>query len=1074
MANRLIDNKQYGLVGDVLKESLHVDSKLTVAAAYFTLFAFWELKKELSDIEEFRFLFTQPTFVDAKKGQDKIKENGRNLFGVEEELKYKMDLNQAYIARELFKWLKKKASIKSFKNQKMNDSIYFIEAPANEDICLKGPSNLDMAGLGYTNSQLVMLNQLIIDSQFNQQMKIQIERLWNNEEAVEDVKEAVLKKLELLYKDNSPEFIYFVTIYNVFKDFLDEAGEEGMLQSKTGFQSTLVWNKLYNFQKDGVVGAINKIEKYGGCIIADSVGLGKTFEALAVIKYYELKNNKVLVLAPKKLRENWSIYRQQSDIRNPLANDRFGYDILNHTDLTRNGGMSGDIDLDYVNWGNYDLLVIDESHNFRNKNVKEDRDTRYSKLMEAVIKSGVKTKVLLLSATPVNNQLDDLRTQIEFITEDRDDGLKDTTGIDSIKKVTARAQRAFNNWGDLEESERTTARLLEMLDFDYFKLLDSLTIARSRKHIEKYYNMSDIGKFPKREKPITIKPTIDLQNQFPPMEEIYREILRLNMTVYKPMSYVLPHRRDYYENLYDTVVKGGKSRFRQVDREHSLIYLVMSGLLKRLESSIHSFTLTLSKIETKILNDLLKIKQNQAPIFEDGSDLLEDLEEDVTIGEKIKIDLRDIDLIRWEQDLKRDLEGIQMILTIAREIDETRDAKLKDLKQLIAQKVTYPINLGNKKIIIFTSYADTAKYLYRHLSPWIKSQFGLHSAMVTGSGNPSSTMKIKKIDLNSVMLNFSPKSKERDKLQHGTQEEIDILIATDCISEGQNLQDCDYLINFDIHWNPVRIIQRFGRIDRLGSTNEKIQLVNFWPSVELDEYINLENRVKNRMKMLDMSSTGEEDVLSGGEMKDLEFRRKQLEQLQKEVTDMEDINGNITLTDFTLDDFRMDVVNLSKKYEHLMEETPTGIYGIVQNRLESLKEEIRSGVIFCLKRLDVYDDGEEDNSIYPYYLVYVTVSGEVHYNFTHVKKTLDIYRSLCNGNTDLQRELIEVFNQETKSSKRMEKYSELLKVATDDILGKATEITQNSLFTLTDFSFFDTLTNQTHAEFEILTFLVVR
>ena len=1076
VSNRLIDNKQYGLVGDVLKESLQEGSKLTVMAAHFTLYAFEELKDELSKLDEFRFLFTQPTFIENKFHKEQIKQNERKIFGLDEEISYQMNLNQAYVAREFSKWLKKKGEVKSFVSKNMNDSLYYVESNNAEDICLKGPSAFSAPGLGYVNSESVMLNQMIVESKFNQQIKNQIDYIWNDEKMVKDVKADILKKLECLYEDHSPEFLYFVTLYNIFKTFLEENEQGEVIQSATGFKNTVVWNKLYNFQRDGVVGAINKINKFGGCIIADSVGLGKTFEALAVIKYYELNNHKVLVLCPKKLRENWLVYRQQNDIRNPLADDRFSYDLLNHTDLSRNGGKSGDIDLDYVNWGNYGLVVIDESHNFRNNTARNDRETRYSKLMNNIIKSGIKTKVLMLSATPVNNHLQDLRNQISFITEENDQALVQTAEIESINKVISQAQSAFNQWGKLSENERTTESLLELLDFDYFKLLDSLTIARSRKHIEKYYNVKDIGQFPKRLRPITVKSEIDTNHQFPAVEEIYREILGLNMAIYSPMRYVLPHKRAEYEQKYDTIVKGGKSVFKQSDRERSLIYLITSGLLKRLESSIYSFNLTLSKIQSKIdytLDSVTKFDQYSVELEDEK--VLDDELEDFTVGDKVSIKLSDLDVIKWRQDLEEDLGRINNILIHSTSITSKRDQKLQQLKELMMNKFNHPINGENKKIIIFTAYADTAKYLYEQLSSWTLENYQLHTALVTGSDNPKTTFKMKKVDLNSVLVNFSPISKERGKLQN-VDGEIDILIATDCISEGQNLQDCDYLINYDIHWNPVRIIQRFGRVDRLGSRNEQIQLINFWPSVELDEYINLENRVKQRMKMLDLSATGEDDVIAedSNTMKDLEYRRNQLVQLQDAVIDLEDVQGSVSLTDFTMDDFRMDLMNLGKKYENYLENIPPAMFALVKNQNEQLKDEIKPGVIFCLKRVECYDDNNESNPIYPYYLVYVTEDQEVYYSYSQVKKILDLYRSLCNGTDKILKELVHSFNKETKFNKKMDDYQELLKIATDEIIGKSNEEEVNSIFSFSGLNLFNTSQTQNKESFEVITYLIIK
>lgn len=1077
MEEKLIDNKQYGRVGDVLKRNIKENSKLSITASYFTLYAFQELKEELSKIDSLRFIYTEPTFVknDNKNIMKKIKENENKLFGVEEELKGRCTLNQSYIARELAKWLKKKVEIKTLKNTKMNGALCHIDS-GGKSVSITGATSLSGPSLGYINSKPMYLNIYTDDNELNSTLKSKFNEIWNNEDLLKDVKKDILNKIKYLYKDNSPEFLYFITLYNIFKDFLEENDNKEVIKSRTGFKDTEVWNRLYNFQKDGVVGAINKIETYGGCIIADSVGLGKTFEALAIIKYYELRNCRVLVLAPKKLRDNWSVYRM-NDKRNILAKDRFNYDLLNHTDLSRKGGMSGDIDLSFVNWGNYDLVVIDESHNFRNNVAVNDRETRYEKLMNNIIKAGVKTKVLMLSATPVNNKLDDLKNQLAFITEDNDKALEKTAEIKSIMSTLRNAQSTFNKWGDLEESEKTTEILLDMLNFDYFKLLDSLTIARSRKHIEKYYNINDIGQFPKRLKPENVKEDIDILDDFPSFKEINNQILKLNLSVYAPIKYVLPHKRDYYNKLYDTKAKSGGVLFKQMDREQNIVFLMKTNFLKRLESSINSFTITLEKVLYNINSKIKKLSVINDDITLDIDDIdpLDTSIEQFTIGDKVKIKIKDIDKIKYKQDLEHDRDILLDLLSKSKKIDESRDKKLHELKNVITRKINNPINEDNKKIIIFTAFADTAKYLYKNISVWAKDKYNLNSALVTGSENPKTTIKMSRVDLNKVLINFSPISKEREKVMPEIKEEIDILIATDCISEGQNLQDCDYLINYDIHWNPVRIVQRFGRIDRLGSRNTCIKLVNFWPSMELDEYIHLEGRVKQKMTMLDISATGEEDVINENpqKMKDLEYRRKQLKQLQEEVIDLEEVNGNVSLTDFTLDDFRMDLINLQEKYDSEVENTPLGIYSIVKNNNKSLDDEIKPGVIYCLKKTDSYKNESDKNPIYPYYMAYVKEDGEIIYNYSNVKKILDIYKSLCIGNNKVLNDLVEEFNEETKNQKKMDKYKDLLTDVTDDILGKIEEQDTLNIFSLGDLSGMLN-DNKNQEEFEIVSYLVIK
>lgn len=1073
MSKGIIDNKQSGLVGDILKENIEQGSKISIAAAHFTLYAFVELKKELSHIDEFRFIFTEPSFVEDSNGQNEV-----SLYGVREEQAYKADLTQSQIAKELTKWLKKKAQFKSVVDQRIEGGLYHVLNKDGNQVGLVGGAPFSSPGLGFSNSSNIYINNIVDEEATNQQLLQSFESIWENTQILKDVKDRVIKKVELLYKENSPEFIYFVTLYNLFKDFLEGNRDFRSLQEKTGFENTIIWNKLYNFQKDGVVGAINKIETFGGCIIADSVGLGKTFEALAVIKYYELRNHRVLVLAPKKLRENWSIYRL-NDKRNILSEDRFSYDLLNHTDLSRKSGYSGNINLEHINWGNYDLIVIDESHNFRNNEARNDRVTRYSRLMDEIIKAGVKTKVLMLSATPVNNKLDDLKNQIAFITEGQDTALEKTANIKNITHTIRIAQTQYNKWSSLSEEERTTDRLLDMLNWDYFSLLDSLTIARSRRHIEKYYNMNDIGKFPNRLDPLNIKESIDEIEKFPPMEKINNEILRLRLAVYSPMQYILPNMRAAYSEKYDTKIANGKV-FKQTDRENSLIYLMKANLLKRLESSINSFTLTLEKIIQNIVLHINKI-DNYDNTFDVSLNILNlDVEDpelsDAFIGSKVKILPSDVDLIRWKQDLMYDKEILVKLLAQAKDITSNRDKKLNRLKQIIEQKINFPINKDNNKVLIFTAFADTANYLYENLHEWMSEKFNLHTAIVTGSDNPKTTLKMKKVDFNNVLTNFSPISKEREKVQPDMKEEIDILIATDCISEGQNLQDCDYLINYDIHWNPVRIIQRFGRIDRLGSKNDDIQLVNFWPSMELDEYINLIGRVKNRMTILDISSTGEENVIveDSNEMNDLEYRRKQLEKLQNEVIDLEEVNGTISLTDFTMDDFRMDLLNFMKDNGEDIKTAPLGLFSITRNHNQNLQEEILPGIIFCLKQIGNITDTKEKNALFPYFLIYMKENGDVLYSHVKVKKILDIYRSLCLGQHTGAEDLYQLFYDETSNGKKMGPYKELLEKATDEIVGKIEQQTTLNIFSLGSLDSLVTSTNTNIQDFEIVSYLIVK
>ena len=949
----LIDNKKNQNVGEVLKEHMSNNSKLSIISGYFTLQGYKHLQKELKKIDEVRLLVSSNTF----------KNNLNLLTSTKEELKLKNKLQQEKIAKECYEWLKNKSQIRESKiNNSIPFTLYHTKNQGENDFVIQGTSNFSSDGLGYTHSNTFSMNTGIGDYETTKEFLNTFNELWNNPSLVSDIKEKVLNNLEEIFKDKSPNLLYFMTLYNIFKDFIGELDEEEIIKTKTGFKNTIVWNKLYNFQKDGVLGSIDKLEKYNGCIIADSVGLGKTFEALAVIKYYELRNDRVLVLCPKKLRENWTLYTI-NDRRNVLSEDRFNYDVLNHTDLTREKGYSGEINLSTLNWKNYDLIVIDESHNFRNTSTnKKKNKSRYEKLLEDVLKKGVKTKVLMLSATPVNNKLNDLKNQLQFITEGNDNSFRDF-GINSIETTLRRAQNKFNKWLDLSDENRNTKSLLDSLDFDYFKLLDLITIARSRKHIQKYYNTKDIGEFPTRLKPINIKSDIDTQDKFPPLSEINKTIRKMTLCAYSPLRYVIPHKQQEYEDKYDTITS--KGRFRQVDRENSIIHLMRVNLLKRMESSINSFTLTVQKVLNKNLELLEHIDTQREDILEEMSIVDIDIESDEfadkLIGNNVKVLISDIDIIRWKQDINNDIEKLEELLEYSIQVDSKRDKKLLTLKENIQQKIQNPLNSNNKKVIIFTAFADTAQYLYDNISQWGKG-LGVESCLITGSGINQSTLFPKERDLNTLLTHFSPISKDRGKIDPSQTKEIDILIATDCISEGQNLQDCDYLINYDIHWNPVRIIQRFGRVDRLGSKNKYIQLVNFWANMELDEYINLESRVSGRMVLLDVSATGEENVIdtSNKEMNDLSYRAKQLKELQNQVVDLEDVDGGISITDLTLNDFRMDLSNYMKEHSSLLERTPSGIYSIVINDNSEFIEQFGKGVIFCIKMLGEIDNSNND------------------------------------------------------------------------------------------------------------------
>jgi SNF2 family DNA or RNA helicase len=1078
---KLIDNVNCRLVDD-LKQTIKKSSRLHIAGASFSIYAYEALKKELNQIEELQFIFSSPTFIEENLKKDSRQfyiphiYNEVNLCGGDFELRLKNQLNQRAIAKECAQWVKNKVTFKSNKNQNMPlNGLIYIHGKDNEEYAYSNIASFTTSDLGITQrkgfptliQQIEYPNSSAFLDWFNQ--------VWENEEDLADVTSKVQDYFENAFKDNSPEFIYFVTLYNIFNDFLEDLSLDNLLNDKVGFKESVIWNKLYNFQQDAVIGAINKLEKYNGCILADSVGLGKTFSALGIIKYYEMRNKDVLVLCPKKLEANWNTY-QHNDKNNILAADRFRYDVLFHTDLSRDKGISNGRNLEAVNWGNYGLVVIDESHNFRNNNTVVGKENRYQKLLRKVIQEGIQTKVLMLSATPVNNRFNDLRNQLALVYEgnpEEIDGKLDTSK--GINQIFRQAQIAFNNWNKFEPSQRTTDGLLYMLDFDFFEILDSLTIARSRKHITDYYDTTSIGKFPKRNKPLSIESPLVDDNSIG-YAYIADQLSLLNLSVYTPLNYVLPSRIEHYALLYDKTVKAGQgARLRQIDREQSLQILMRINLLKRLESSVYSFRLTLDGIISLVEDALKSIEKGGSGNEYEGilvkiNDENFDWEsewgdEENIIGRKVKIHITDMDKARWQEDLSSDLVLLKELKTNTNHIEKERDAKLQSLKLLLDEKISHPFNTENKKVIIFTAFADTAKYLYKELSKYIKDAYGLNSALVTGTQRLCFEKKIP-TDLNAILSCFSPLSKDKVQIYPNIQDSIDLLIATDCISEGQNLQDCDYLVNYDIHWNPVRIIQRFGRIDRIGSRNYNITLVNFWPDVTLDTYINLKQRVENRMLISNMASTGDDNILNADE-KDLEYRKIQLQKLKDEVVDLEDLREGVSITDLGLNDFRVDLSNLIKIYKDA-KNVPEGLHAIVP-----ASENLPQGVIFVLKNVNESVNMDKLNRLHPYYLAYIKESGELYLKHVESKKVLDAIRAVCNGKTLPITELCEEIIGETNDYNKMDKYSSLLKQSIHSVLQTEDEKTVLSLFktggTATAKNRFKGI-----EDFKLITFLIIR
>ena len=1067
------------LVRDDLKVKIKPGSKVSIAAACFSMYAYKELKSQLENADEFRFIFTSPTFIRERAEKEKREfyiprlNRENSLYGTEFEVKLRNEMTQKAIARECAEWIKRKATFKSNVTGENMGGFMTVDSPAEQTayMPINGFTTVDI-GCERGNNSYNMVNSL--EAPFSTQYMQLFEDIWNDRNKMQDVTEMIISNISTAYNENSPEFIYFMTLYHVFSEFLDDISEDLLPNEATGFKQSKIWNMLYDFQRDAVLAIINKLEKYNGCILADSVGLGKTFTALAVIKYYENRNKTVLVLCPKKLSENWNTYKDNY-VNNPIASDRLNYDVLFHTDLSRKGGFSNGLDLDRLNWGNYDLVVIDESHNFRNGagTHSNTQENRYMRLMDKVVRAGVKTKVLMLSATPVNNRFVDLKNQLALAYEGNPEFINaqlDTKK--SIEDIFNQAQKAFNAWSKLEPEARTTDALLRTLDFDFFEVLDSVTIARSRRHIEKYYNTEEIGKFPDRLKPISMRPSLTDLDSAINYNEIYEQLISLSLCIYTPSNYIFPSKIDKYIDL--THNKG--NMLTQRGREQGIQRLMSINLLKRLESSVYSFNLTLGRIKGLIQStieainafekygnadiDMYEVNDNDFDIEDGNTDFF-------TVGKKVKIDLADMDYKTWRDELQHDADTLELLTLMVADITPEHDLKLQTLLRLLDDKMANPINEGNKKVLIFSAFSDTAEYLYDQVASYMKTQYSLDTAVVTGSIDGRTTIKGLKATLNNVLTCFSPISKSRDVLMPGSTKEIDVLIATDCISEGQNLQDCDYLVNYDIHWNPVRIIQRFGRIDRIGSKNQYIQLVNFWPDMTLDDYINLKSRVETRMKISVMTSTGDDDLINPEEKGDLEYRKQQLKRLQDEVVDIEDMSTGISIMDLGLNEFRLDLLEYIKTHEDLAKK-PKGLHAVVP-----ATEENPEGVIFVLRNINNNINIDNQNRIHPFYMVYIGIDGEVVCDYLNPKKLLDTVRLLCRGKSEPVLELCEKFNRETDDGRDMAEVSQLLSDAINSIIDVKEKSDIDSLFSAGGTSALMSEINGLD-DFELICFLVVK
>ena len=1026
----ILDNQRRS-VAEYLREKLRDADNFRLVSAYFTINGYELLAQELSRLARVNFLFGDPSSVDSP---DPGPSDPKSFELTEEGLVPNHALNQKHLALQCAQWIGSNAvAVRSVsKANFLHGKLYLTESPRGA-AGVVGSSNFTKTGLGASENSNLEINLATADSATLGELRDWFDKLWNDKHLTRDVKQEVLNALNRIGKDHAPEIIYFKTLYELFRKEIEARREGEQRLQDTHLYDTAIWNALYEFQKDGAKSVISRLRQHNGCILADSVGLGKTYTALAVIKHYEMENENVLVMCPRKLRENWSLYRASVHHQdNPFKTDRFGYALLSHTDLSRKSGKSGDIDLAKFDWRNFGLVVIDESHNFRNM-----EGERFQRLLKEVIQQGARTRVLMLSATPVNTSLTDLRNQIYLITEGREDDFMENLGVGNLRNMLGNAQKEFKKWesGGPSNGGRDKAELLDRLGAEFFRLLGGISISRSRRQIKQFYatEMDHIGRFPTHATPVNKHPFTDLQGSLS-YQAVADQIDEFALSIYRPTDYLVDETR-----LQELEAERQERNFDQRDRERFLIGMIRTNFLKRLESSAHSLRLTLERTIGKI--DLMlkkidnyergrRIDDDQAGTLPDDD---EDDEEFIINRGRNPYRLNELDLSAWREDLERDKATLGMVLDKIREIRPERDGKLEEIKQAIRHRAENPTTdqdgKSNRKLLVFTTFKDTAEYVYENVTR-LATELELNTAMVSGDGTSTN---FGDNNFNAILTNFAPMARNRGSDE--TAGEIDLLIATDCISEGQNLQDCDTVLNYDIHWNPVRLIQRFGRIDRIGSRSSAVHMVNYWPTKDMDAYLRLANRVQARMALADVAASGDEDPFTEElAQQELNFRDKQLVKLRQEILDLDDLADTVVMSDFTLDHFLTQLLRFLDKNREELEATPLGAYAIADGDTTT-NDYLPPSVIFVLRQRNASMNRRQQTAspVHPHYLVHIRRDGTIRYGCANARQVLTAFEEASAGRSEPLTKLCDWFDRATDHGKNMDHYERLLTRIIDHI-----------------------------------------
>jgi len=1040
----ILDNEKHLKVHEWIVKYTE-EGTIDIVTGYFTVGALAYLSQQVNQkIAKFRLVLGDIVNLDQV--------DDRPLDLLNENITIEAALNLSRLAQEAVDFLKQdKVKAKTLEPNFCHAKCYLFEPSKKDDrnkYFISGSSNLTEAGIGKKQTNNLELN--IAETGNNSQYKELVEwfeSLWNNPQAHKektilakdgtskkiDFKQYLIEAIAKIFIEYSPRDIYFKILFELFGNQILEIENDPEFNRQIGrLENTAIFRSLYKFQEKGVLSLIRMLQKYDGAILADAVGLGKTWSALAVMKFFQMQGREVILLCPKKLENNWRRYKE--DQASKFEVDKLKFFMRFHTDMNNSRLESYNDRADkFFRDDKPKLIVIDESHNLRNH-----KANRYKFLVEQILQKNQDVKVLLISATPINNSLNDVRNQFKLMVQGNVHGYETKLGVRNIDHSFKQAQTIFNDWRK-DKNPKIGDFIKKLSGNDFFRLTDSLLVARTRKMVES--QETDLT-FPVKNKPVNLFVTPHQLGNFETFEELFDHFPPM-LSGYQPAFYL-----DDESGVKKDVLRDDKLRDRFLVK---MIYILM---VKRLESSWFSFYSTVEKIKDHHQNALDKIKSYQtnkakAVLLEnDVIDLDNDQNDDdfteaveeYTLGKKRPINIADIDaagsLDKFKEDLKKDLDALDNLYVNLQKFDakinkevkkphqiKSCDDKLKELIAQIIKKCNSGANNHNQKVVIFTVYRDTAEYLFKQLQARGFDKI----AIASGTGSYSDDSDHKQ-SMEAILERFAPYTKlfrekewtfesekegleafaewqewikeNHPKTHQKLSKPIDILIATDALSEGQNLQDADMVINYDIHWNPVRIIQRMGRIDRLGSPNEQIFGINFWPSENINSYLNLQGRIEQRMAAMKLAGSEVDHQFSDSFAKmahDEDFDRKMndrmIEQMSITWDDIEVSDQGLGFDSLSLERYRQDLLAEFNRDKDKYRQMPKGVYtGFVGDMATGA----RDGIV-ALLGYPAKPSKKLDHQYQVFDLIYIDKSGKLVLN--NQKEVLDF----LNVNKDQER-----------------------------------------------------------------------